>query len=109
MSDIDLDALVKDMGKAALPFLRAGAARARDYGRAEAEKMARTAVLLAKGIAAGKIDADEAQLVLDVQKNASRTILLTIKGLGIVAVEKAINAALDVLRKGIEQAFDVAL
>ncbi|HEX5050779.1 MAG TPA: hypothetical protein VFZ65_03305 [Planctomycetota bacterium] len=109
MADVDLEALVKDMGKAALPFLKAGAARAREYGKAEADKMARTAVLLAKGVAAGTIDEDEANLVLDVQRNASRSILLTIKGLGIVSVEKAINAAMEVLRKGIEAATGVVL
>jgi hypothetical protein len=109
MASIDLEALVKDMGKAALPFLKAGAAQARDYGKAEAEKMARTAVMLAAGIKKGTIDATEAKLVLDVQKNASRAILLTIQGLGIVAVENAVNAAMNVLRQGIATAVGVSL
>jgi hypothetical protein len=34
---------------------------------------------------------------------------LTIKGLGIVAVENAINGAMDVLRKAVETATGVAL
>jgi hypothetical protein len=109
MSKIDLEQIVADMGKAALPFLKAGAKKAKDYGKAEADKIAQTAVLLATGIKKGTIDLDEARLVLDVQKNASRSILLTITGLGIVAVENAINAALTVLKQGIETATGIVL
>jgi hypothetical protein len=109
MAEIDVEALVKEMGNAALPHLKAGAAKARDFGRAEADKMARTAIMLADGIARGTIDEEEAQLVLDVQKNASRSVLLTIQGLGILAVENAINAAMNVLRQTIEAATGIAL
>jgi hypothetical protein len=109
MAELDLDALVKAMGKAALPHLKGGAAKAKEFGRVEAEKMARTAQMLAQGVLAGKIDADEAKLILDVQKNASRSVLLTIKGLGIVAVENAVNAAMDVLTKAIKRATGVLL
>jgi hypothetical protein len=41
---------------------------------------------------------------MDLQHNASRAVLLTIKGLGIIAVEGAINAALDVVRDTINSA-----
>ena len=99
MADFDFEALVKEMGKAATPHLKGGASKAREFGRVEADKMARTAMMLAAGVAAGKIDQEEAKLVLEVQKNASRSVLLTIKGLGIVAVENAINAAVRVLMK----------
>lgn len=109
MAKLDLDVLVKEMGKAALPFLKAGAAKAKAYGKTEAEKIARTAAMLAKGVADGSIDEAEARLVLDVQKNASRSILLTIQGLGIVAVENAMNAAMVVLQKGIEAATGIVL
>lgn len=109
MAELDVETLVKEMGKAALPHLKGGAAKAKDFGRVEAEKMARTAQMLALGVAAGKIDEDEAKLILDVQKNASRSVLLTIKGLGIVAVENAVNAAMDVLKKAIKKATGVIL
>ena len=109
MADFDYEGTIEDMGKAALPFLKGGAARARNYGKAEAEKLARTAVMLAEGIAKGQIDEQEARLVLEVQKNASRSILLTIKGLGIVSVENAVNGAMSVLRKSIQKATGIAL
>ena len=47
--------------------------------------------------------------MLEVQKNASRSILLTIKGLGIVSVENAINGAMGVLRKSIEKATGITI
>ncbi len=109
MADLDLDALVEKMGKAALPHLKGGAAKAKEFGRAEADKMARTALMLAEGVAKGTIDKEEAQLILDVQRNASRSVLLTIKGLGIIAVENAVNAAMEVLLGAIKKTLGVAL
>lgn len=109
MADIDFEALVKDMGKAALPHLKGGASKAKKFGKAEADKLARTAVMLAKGVAKGEIDKGEAQLILDVQKNAARSVLLTIEGLGILAVERSINAAMDVLKATIQKVIKVAL
>ena len=109
MAAFDFEALVKDMGKAAIPHLKGGAAKAKVFGKVEADKMARTAMMLATGVAAGKIDQEEARLVLEVQKNASRSVLLTIKGLGIVAVENAINAAVGVLMKAVQTATGVLL
>lgn len=109
MAELDFDALIKEMGNVAVPHLKGGAAKAKQFGKHEAEKIARTAVMLAEGVAAGKIDLDEARLILEVQKNASRSILLTVKGLGIVAVEKAVNAAMGVLRKAVKTATGVLL
>lgn len=109
MTEIDLEAVIKSMGEVAIPHLKGGAAKAKQFGKHEADKIARTAMMLAEGVANGKIDADEARLILEVQKNASRSILLTIKGLGIVAVEKAVNASMDVLRKAVHTATGVLL
>jgi hypothetical protein len=109
MPDLDLDSIVKDMGNAALPHLKGGAAKAKQFGKTEALKIAQTAQMLAQGVTTGRIDANEAKLILEVQKNASRSILLTIKGLGIVAVENAVNAAMDVVRKAIKTATGVVL
>ena len=38
---------------------------------------------------------------MEIQKNASRTVLLTIEGLGLLAVEAAINAALNVVKDAV--------
>jgi len=54
--------------------------------------------------AEGKITEQEAAYLMDLQRNASRTVLLTIEGLGILTVEATINAALTVVRDTINNA-----
>jgi hypothetical protein len=43
------------------------------------------------------------------QKRATRTVLMTAEGLGALAVEKAINAALDVVRPVVNRVLGFAL
>ena len=109
MPDVDFDVLIRDMGEAAVPHLEEGAEKAKAFGRHEADKMARTAMMLAEGVTSGQVDADEAKLILEVQKNASRSVLLTVQGLGIVAVEQAVNAAMTVLMTAVQRATGVLL
>ena len=52
----------------------------------------------------GKITEEQARLYIDIQKNSMRIVLLTIEGLGILAVEAAINAAIDVIRSTVNTA-----
>lgn len=52
----------------------------------------------------GRINATQAQLYLEIQKNAMRVVFLTIEGLGILAVEKALQAAWDVIRAPVQAA-----
>ncbi|HRN62218.1 MAG TPA: hypothetical protein PK743_06705 [Luteimonas sp.] len=70
----------------------------RDYGDVEAKKLAQTLVMIEALIVSGKINEEQARLHLDIQRNATRMVLLTLEGLGILAVEEAINAALAVVR-----------
>ena len=46
----------------------------------------------------GKINEEQAKLYIEIQKSSVRIVLLTIEGLGILAVEAAINAALDIVK-----------
>jgi hypothetical protein len=46
---------------------------------------------------------------MEMQKNAARMVLLAIEGLGILAVEAAINAALAVVKEAVNGALDFAL
>ncbi len=60
-------------------------------------------------ILSGEITEDQTKLHHDIQKNATRSVLLTNEGLGLIAVEQAINAAMDVLKETVNGAFDFAL
>ena len=46
----------------------------------------------------GQINPQQAELLFDMQKSASRSVLLTVKGLSLLAAQEAINAALAVVR-----------
>ncbi|NVJ64056.1 MAG: hypothetical protein HWD84_07505 [Flavobacteriaceae bacterium] len=69
----------------------------KEYAEAEAKKLAENFVLIEKLYLTNKINERQAELHRDIQKNATRAVLLAIEGLGLLAVEEAINSALDVL------------
>jgi predicted HTH domain antitoxin len=81
----------------------------KEYGKAEANKLAQTLVMIEALSAAGKINEEQAGLHLEIQKNAVRTVFLTLEGLGMLAVEAAINAALAVVRDAVNKAMGFAL
>jgi hypothetical protein len=108
MADVDLEALITQMGEAAIPLLKKKGSKVKRYAHAEFKKLADTGVMLAQGVADGTVDLEEAKLVLEVQKHAARSVLLTIEGLGILAVEAAINAAVGVMVGALKKAFKLA-
>ncbi|HEY1872126.1 MAG TPA: hypothetical protein VGG71_13785 [Chitinophagaceae bacterium] len=57
----------------------------------------------------GTITPQQASLLLDMQKNALKTVLLSEKGLGLLAAEEAINAVLDAIRTTVNTAIGFAL
>lgn len=81
----------------------------KEYGEAEAKKMAQSLVMIEALKISGKINEEQAALHLEIQKNASRTVLLTIEGLGVLAVEAALNAALNVVKDAVNTAMGFAL
>ena len=80
-----------------------------EYGKAEAEKLARTLVMIETLKISGRINEEQAALHLQIQKNATRTVLLTLEGLGILAVEAAINEALKVIKDTVNTAVGFVL
>jgi hypothetical protein len=106
---LDAEALVAQMLAAAAKSLRKDWPKARTYAELEIRKLVATLLMIQALHAAGQLSAEEARLLLDMQKNATRSVLLTLRGLGIIAVEKAINAALKVVRQAINTALGFAL
>ncbi len=51
----------------------------------------------------GKISEEQAKLHLTIQKESFKTILLSFEGIGIITAEKAINAALNVIRTSVNK------
>lgn len=106
---LNVGQLASQMLAAALPVLRNAATDARSFAQTEFTKIAQTIVSIESQSAAGEINQQQASLLLDMQKNASRTVLLSLEGLGILAVEQAINAALGVIKTAVNTALGFAL
>jgi hypothetical protein len=105
-----------DVGKLAVKMIQAFESslidtwpEVKEYAETEAKKMAESFVMIEKLILLDKINEEQARIHFQIQHNATRMVLLTIEGLGIIAVEQAINAALDVLKDTINTALDFTL
>ncbi|MEL7312364.1 MAG: hypothetical protein AAFN07_12680 [Pseudomonadota bacterium] len=76
----------------------------RVYAETEAKKLAQTLVMIQKLKAADRITKKQAEILLDMQKQTSRVVLLTIEGLTLLAAEAAINAAIRSIRDTVNDA-----
>jgi hypothetical protein len=104
MPNIDYSELVKKMLDAAKGVLSEHWNEARPYAEKEFSSLAANVKLIASLKAEDKITEEQARLYMDIQKSSIRVVLLTIQGLGILAVESAINAALDIIRSTVNTA-----
>jgi hypothetical protein len=75
----------------------------------EFTKIAQTLVAIGEQVVSGQINEQQARLLLAMQTSASRNVFLTLQGLALLAVEEAINAALNVVRSAVNTAFGFAL
>ena len=75
--------------------------KAKDYANPEIKRLAQSLIDISKLTALGKINQQEAKALIQIHKNTTQMVFLTVEGLGIIAVENAINAALDVVKKSV--------
>ena len=94
---LDTSVLITDMLSAAKDKLGKFWKQAKPYAENETMNMANKLVMIEKLKLQGKITKSEALLHIDIQKSAFRTVLLSLKGLGLIAVEDTINAALGAI------------
>ena len=106
---LDISELIPDMLSAAGGVLQNSWSEAKDYAETEFRKTAETLALIAKLYEEGTISEERARLHLEFQKSSMKTVLLTIEGLGIIAVERAINAALGVAKDTVNTALGFTL
>ncbi len=106
---IDTDKVVKDMVQAASGALVKGGQQATDYASHEFEKFIADLDHIQDLLEKGKISAEDAQYYADLQKSSMKAVLLTIQGLGVIAVQNAVNAALAVLTAALGAALKLAL
>ena len=106
---IDAMDLIDAMMGAIKPILNKYWGDVKDYAETESEKMAATITNITELVAADKIDQDEAQALLDMQKHSMQAVLLTVEGIGLIAAQQAINAALAAIGGIVNKAIGFAL
>lgn len=76
----------------------------KEYASSEAKKLAENFVMIEKLKVTGQITNEQARLHHEIQRNASRAVLLTVEGLGLLAVEQALMSAFSVLQDAVNSA-----
>jgi hypothetical protein len=109
MTDIDLSDLVANMLSAAGDSLKDKWPESKDYAESEFKKIGETIIFISQEVLAGRMSEEKTKLHLEMQKNSSKMVLLTLEGLGLLAVEAAINAALKVVSDTVNSAIGFAL
>lgn len=83
--------------------------KAKDYAKTAFTGLAHALVDISALAASGKVNKQQAQALLRIHRNTTTMVLLTIEGLGIIAVENAVNAALKVVRDAVNAAAGLAI
>ena len=109
MAELSVGDLVSDMLQAVKASLGKDYSKAKDFARPEVQRLARSVVDIAKLVAAGKVTKQQAKALVAIHKNTTRVVFLTIEGLGIIAVENALNAAIGAIRSAVNRAVRFAL
>ncbi|MDN3669151.1 hypothetical protein QWY93_07405 [Echinicola jeungdonensis] len=109
MAEIDTEELLKNMIKGAKGVLKKHWKEAEPFAEQELKVLAENLKLIGKLKLEGKINEAQAKHYFEIQKSSVRIVLLTIEGLGILAVEDAINSALDAVRDTVNRALGWSL
>jgi hypothetical protein len=105
---LDIAQVVNDMLQAALPHLSKGGQQASTFASHEFQQYIRNVEHVQNMAEEGKVTNQEAQFLVDQYKASMEAVLLTIEGLGLVAAQNAINAAIDVLNNALNTALGTA-
>ncbi len=97
-SKIDASVIMQAMTQAAAAALKKKWPAARTYAGHEFEKFVLQMQQIEKLKDDKAITEDEARFLARLQQNAMMTVLLTLEGLGMLAVESAVNASIDAVR-----------
>jgi hypothetical protein len=106
---LDVGALAKSMLTAAEGPLTADWKTVQPYAETQFTNIAQQIVDIEGQLAANSINQAQASLLLDMQKNASRAALLTVEGIGLLAAQDAINAALGAVATAVNGALNFKL
>ncbi len=95
-----LPAIAAPLGQAMLASLKNDSPRLKALALAEAEALAHALARIAFLTVSSAVDADEAKILLRIQRDASEAVLASLAEVSRVSAEKAVGAA---LRQALEQ------
>ncbi len=102
--EMDRDQLLKAMLGASARVLQKRWPAVRDYAEMEFQKLLLQAEHIKKLKVRKRITEQEARALMDLQRNAMRSVLLTLEGVGVLTVERMIEEALRVVRETVNKA-----
>ncbi|MGD0233774.1 MAG: hypothetical protein ABSC55_04465 [Syntrophorhabdales bacterium] len=106
--DLDIDKVVSAMIQASTAALAKGGNQAIQYATHEYAQFILDIEHVQTMAEQGTITAEVAQALVDQHKLSMQAVLLTAEGLGVIAVQNAINAALKVLNGALMTALGAA-
>ncbi len=109
MATLDVNSLFNSMITAAKKSLQGSAATLTQLASNSFKGLAQTLVDIQEMQSSHEITAYQADLLVDMGKNTLRTVMLTEEGLALLAVQNAINAALDAVRTSVNKAIGFTL
>jgi hypothetical protein len=109
MPTLDVSTLLKDMLGAAKNSLGNKWPKVKDLATNSFKKLSQVLVDIETMKLAGTISNEQASLMLDMEKNTFKIVMLSVEILGILAVEDALNAALKVVKQTVNTAVGFAL
>lgn len=81
----------------------------RHFAEPELKRLATVLRDISTMVAEGEISPEEAKSLLRIHRKTTETVMLAVKGMGLLAVENAINAALDVVGDAVNTASGFAI
>jgi hypothetical protein len=101
---LDVSKMTEDMLAKMKPILGQHWDKVQQYAKEESAKVALVVAKIEAEKLAGAITEQQANILFDMQKNASTAVLAVAHGIGDVAAAKAMNAALESLKDPINKA-----
>lgn len=104
MAALDFNIILNEMISAGKASFSSKWPKIKDLATTSFKKLSLTLVNIEEMRLAGTITEAQAKLMVDMDKNSFKIVLLSVEGLGLLAVEDALNAALNVIRKAVNTA-----
>lgn len=109
MSNIDIEEVAKQMIEATKGVFNEKWPEVKKYAESESKKFAANMAEIALWRANNEITEDEAKSLIGLHKRSMKMVFTSLEGISLAMTEKAINAAIDVIRQTVNTAIGLTL